>query len=556
MENEIQKPQKGFLYVVEKVGNALPHPAILFALLALVALVLSAIGYWLGWGGQIPGAYVLNEYGGRVLNEYGEYIPVLAESRNLLSRDGIHWIILSMVTNYTSFAPLGIVMVSLLGIGVAETSGLLKAGINSMLVKTPPSMITIMVVFTGIISSIASDVGYVLVIPLAGVIFHSLGRHPIAGMAAAFAGVSAGFSANLIITPLDPMLAGLSTEAARIVDSTYEVMPTANWFFNAAATIVLSIIGAIVTVKWVEPSLGKYTGSVEREEIVQPTDLERKGLRRAGWVFLFWFALFIYTLLPEGLLPGTGFLLGDAVVNGEYREWEERLIATPLLRGIVTFLFLMGVSAGAAYGFTVGKFKKAEDIILGMNENFKTLAVYLVLTFFAAQFVAWFRESNLGMLLAISGADLLQSMGIGGTAEYAHGDESFSRRASAIPLILIFTVFTAFLNIFIGSASAKWAILAPVYIPIFMLLGFSPEFAQAVYHAGDNATNIITPLLPYFALIIVFYQKYDKNAGIGTIIASMLPYAITFFIAWVGLLIGFVLLGIPLGPGVSLFYTM
>ena len=513
MENETQKPQKGFLYVVEKVGNALPHPAILFALLALAVLVLSWIGSMLGWSGVRPGPY-------------GEIV----EPFNLMSREGIHRIILQMVTNYTGFAPLGIVMVSLLGIGVAESSGLIKAGINSMLVKTPASLITVMVIFTGIISSIASDMGYVLVIPLAGVIFHSLGRNPLAGLAAAFAGVSAGFSANLIITPLDPMLAGISTEAARIFDPHFdEVLPTANYFFNAAATIVLCIVGAIVTVKWVEPRLGKYEGNVEREAIVQPTDLERKGLRRAGYVFLGWFVIFIYGLLPEGLIPGAGMLRG----------MDGTLIQTPLLRGIITFLFLMGVSAGAAYGFTVGKFKKAEDIILSMNENFKTLAVYLVLTFFAAQFVAWFRWSELGILLAVGAGGILSDLEIG-----------------IIPLILLFTVFTAFLNIFIGSASAKWAILAPVYIPLFMYLGWSPELAQAVYHAGDNATNIITPLLPYFALIIVFYQKYDKNAGIGTIIASMLPYAITFFIAWVGLLIGFVLLGIPLGPGVSLYYTM
>ena len=512
MEEVYQKNKKGFLYYVEKSGNALPHPAILFALLALTVLLLSTIGSLLGWGGIHPAT--------------GDMV----ESVNLLSRDGIHRIILEMVTNYTSFAPLGIVMVALLGIGVAETSGLLKAAINGMLVKAPKQSITVMVIFAGIISSIASDMGYVLIIPMAGVIFHSLGRHPFAGLAAAFAGVSAGFSANIIISPLDPMLAGLSTEAAHIVDPDYYVMPTANYFFLTAATFVLSIVGAIVTVKWVEPRLGKYTGNVEREEIVQPTVLEKKGLRRAGFVFLGWFVVFTIGLLPEyDWLPGSGMLRGN----------DGTVLSTPLLRGIVAVLFLVGVSTGAVYGFTVGKFKKAADIITGMNDNFKALAVYLVLTFFAAQFVAWFRWSNLGMLLAIGGANTLQNLNLG-----------------LIPLILIFTVFTAFLNIFIGSASAKWAILAPVYIPIFMLLGYSPELGQAVYHAGDNATNIISPLLPYFALIIVYFQKYDKNAGIGTIMANMMPYSITFFIAWVGLLIAWVLLGIPLGPDVSLYYNI
>ena len=546
MEEKVTtKPKKGFLYFVEKTGNALPHPAILFGMLALIVLVLSAVGSWLNWGGIHPAT------GAEV------------EPTNLLSRDGIHWIILNMVTNYTSFAPLGIVMVSLLGIGVAETSGLLKAAINAMLVKTPAKFITFMVVFTGIISSIASDVGYVLIIPLAGVIFHSLGRHPIAGLAAAFAGVSAGFSANIIITPLDPMLAGLTEEAANIVDASYYVLPTANYFFLAAAAILLSIVGTIVCTKWVEPNLGTYSGNVEREEIIQPTELERKGLSRVGWLFLGWLAVVVVGLLPEVFrIPfteitfnnplGEGILRGDVVENGEVIGTN--LMQTPLLRGIVTMLFLVGVSAGAVYGFTVGKFKKAEDIILGMNENFKTLAVYLVLTFFAAQFVAWFRHSDLGMLLAINGVALLENLGLG--AEGLDLTCPYSPRPNPIPLILIFTIFTAFLNIFIGSASAKWAILAPVYVPIFMLMGFSPEFAQAVYHAGDNATNIISPLLPYFALIIVFYQKYEKDAGIGTIIASVLPYSITFFIAWVGLLIAWVLIGIPLGPGTPLYYVM
>jgi len=538
MEEKLsEKPKKGFLYYVEKSGNALPHPAILFAILALIVLILSAVGSWLNWGGQIPGAY----------NEYGE--PVMREARNLLSREGIHWIILEMVRNYTGFAPLGIVMVSLLGIGVAETSGLLKSAINSMLVKTPAKFITFMVVFTGIISSIASDVGYVLIIPLAGVIFHSLGRHPIAGLAAAFAGVSAGFSANIIITPLDPMLAGLTQEAARIVDASYEVLPTANYFFLAGATILLSIVGTVVCTKWVEPSLGTYTGNVEREEIVYPTELERKGLSRVGWLLLGWLVLVIVGLFPETFrIPFTEITFGNPLGEGILRGNDGSLMQTPLLRGIVTMLFLVGVSAGAVYGFTVGKFKKAEDIIFGMNENFKTLAVYLVLTFFAAQFVAWFRHSELGMILAINGASVLE--GIVGSPD------EFGNRPNPIPLILIFTIFTAFLNIFIGSASAKWAILAPVYVPIFMVLGWSPEFAQAVYHAGDNATNIISPLLPYFALIIVFYQKYEKDAGIGTIIASVLPYSITFFIAWVGLLIAWVLLGIPLGPGTPLYYVI
>ena len=506
MEEVSTKPGKGFFHFIEKAGNALPHPAILFGLLALFTLVLSALGSLLGWSGLHPAT--------------GEQIAAV----NLLSRDGLHRIILEMVSNYTSFAPLGVVMVSLLGIGVAETSGLIKAAINTMLAKAPPKSVTFMVIFAGVVSSVASDMGYVLIIPLAGTIFHSLGRNPLAGLTAAFAGVSGGFSANIIISTIDPMMAGLSTEAAHIIDPDYHVMATANYYFLAASTFLLCTVGTIVIAKWTEPRLGKYTGEVEREIIVQPTDIERKGLRRAGYVFLAWFVIFAIGLFPE---------------NGIFRGNDGSMLQTPLLGGIVALLFLLGASAGAVYGFTVGKFKKAEDVINGMNESFKTLITYLVLVFFAAQFVAWFRWSNLGFLLAIGGADVLQDANIG-----------------LIPLILIVATFTAFINLFIGSASAKWAILAPVFVPIFMLLGFSPELAQAVYHVGDNCTNIISPLLPYFALIIVFYQKYNKGAGIGTIIACMLPFSIAFFISWMTFLIGWVLLGLPLGPGVSLYYGL
>ena len=516
MEKVSAKPKKGFLYFVEKSGNALPHPAILFGLLALSVLVLSAIASLLGWSGIHPAT------------------GAEETANNLLSRAGIRDVIQNMVTNYTSFAPLGVVMVALLGIGVAEQSGLIKAAVNSMLVKTPKRLITFMVVFVGIVSSIGSDMGYVLVIPLAGVIFHSLGRNPMVGMAAAFAGVSAGFSANIIVTPLDPMLAGISTEAARIFDHSYhEISALANYFFLITATVVLSIVGVFVTTKWVEPSMGKYTGDAPQEEILKPTDLERKALGRAGYVFLAWFALIIIGFLFPW---GDGYLRGFNPETGATLEGTEGLLRSPILRGVITILFLMAATAGAVFGYTTGKYKSPGDVIGSMNESFKTLAAYLVLVFFCAQFVAWFRDSNLGILLAIGGADALKNIGL----------------TQAIPLILVFTVFTAILNIFIGSASAKWALLAPVYIPIFMSMDFTPEFAQAVYHAGDNATNIITPLLPYFALIIVYYQKYDKKAGIGTIMGNMIPYSITFFIAWVGLLIAFVLLGIPLGPGVSL----
>ena len=506
MKKVSAKPKKGFFYFVEKGGNALPHPALLFGLFALTVLVLSAVGSFLGWHGVHPAT--------------GEPVGIV----NLMSRDGLHRIILEMVNNYTGFAPLGIVMVALLGIGVAEASGLIKAAINAMLVKTSPKSITFMIIFTGIISNVASDLGYILIIPLAGVIFHSLGRNPIVGISAAFAGVSGGFSANIIIGTIDPLLAGLSTEAAHIINPDYYVMPTANYYFMAASTFLIAVTGTVVTVKWLEPRLGKYSGDVEREVIAQPTALEKKGLRRAGLVFLAWFVIFAIGLIPE---------------NGILRDNDGSILHSPVLKGFISILFIMAASAGAVYGYTVGKFKKGGDVITGMSDSFKTLVAFLVLVFFAAQFVAWFRWSNLGLLLAINGAGVLQSTDMG-----------------LIPMVIIFVLFAAFLNLFMGSASAKWAIIAPVFVPIFMLLGYSPELSQAVYRVGDSVTNIISPMMSFFALIIVYYQKYDKKAGIGTIVACMLPFTIAFFIGWMALLIAWILLGLPLGPGAPLYYGM
>jgi aminobenzoyl-glutamate transport protein len=292
----------------------------------------------------------------------------------------------------------------------------------------------------------------------------------------------------------------------------------------AASAVLVTVVGTVVTVKWTEPRMGKYTGEIEREEIIQPTALEKKGLRNAGLVFLGWVVLLAIGLVPE---------------NGILRGYDGSMLNSPVLQGFITFLFLTFATAGTVYGFTVGKYKKGADVISGMNDSFKTLVAYLVLVFFAAQFVAWFRWSNLGLLLAINGAGALQSANIG-----------------LIPLVIVFILFTAFTNFLMGSASAKWAIMAPVFVPIFMLLGYSPELSQAVYRVGDSITNIISPMMSFFALIIVYYQRYDKKAGIGTIIATMLPFSIAFFIGWTAMLIGWILLNLPLGPGVSLFYGM
>lgn len=500
----IKNKKINILGAVERVGNALPHPAALFGIFGLITLALSFIGYHLHWEGINPGT--------------GESITIV----NLISRDGLHRILLEMVDNYTGFAPLGIVMVAMLGIGIAESSGLIKSAINLLLIKAPPSSITFLIVFTGILSNVASDLGYILIIPLAGIIFHSLGRHPIAGMAAAFAGVSGGFSANLLIGTIDPLLAGLSTEAAKIVDPDYYVLPTANYYFMAASTLVISFAGTWVTKAVVEPRLGKYTGNVEKEEISNLGVDERKGLKWAGLVLL------LFTvLIAAGLIPDNGLLRGP----------DNTILHSPVLKGFIAVLFIVAGSCGIVYGYVSGTFKKHQDVISGMNSSFKGLIAFLVLVFFAAQFVAWFKWSNLGIMIAVKGAAFLQSADLG-----------------LIPLVILFIIISGIINMFMGSASAKWALMGPVFIPMFMLLGYTPELSQAVYRIGDSITNLISPMMSFFALIIVYFEKYDSKSGIGSLMATMLPYSIAFFVAWTLLIIAWILFGLPLGPGAGLYY--
>lgn len=492
----------------ERAGNALPHPATLFALFALAALVFSAIGSMLGWEVIHPGTKELVR-------------PV-----NLLSHDGIHRIILEMVDNFTGFAPLGIVLVAMLGIGIAEQSGLISAIIRLLVLNTKKHLLTFIIVFTGILSNLASDVGYVLLIPLAGVIFVAVGRHPIAGMAAAFAGVSGGFSANLVLGTVDPLLAGLSQEAAHILDPSYHVNATANYYFMVASTFVIAIAGTFVTEKLVEPRLGTYTKNEQdkAEKFDGLSRIEKRGLTYSTLVFLLVFIIILIGVIPE---------------NGFFRGPNGSLLNSPLIKGVVAMLFIVAGAMGLVYGFTTKAFKNDSDVMDGMAKSMKTLATYLVLVFFAAQFVAYFKWSNLGIILAVKGADALMASDIG-----------------LIPLMILFILLSAAINMLMGSASAKWAILAPIFIPMFMIMGYSPELSQVVYRIGDSVTNVISPMMSFYALIIAFVQKYDPKAGIGTIIATMLPYTLVFLFAWILLLVVWLLLGLPLGPGANVFYTL
>lgn len=492
-----------FLFWVEKAGNALPHPATIFAIFALAAILLSALADVLGWSAIHPAS--------------GEIV----EPVNLLSKVGLHRILLHVVDNFTGFAPLGIVLVAMLGIGIAESSGLIGAGIRLLVLSTPKRLLTLILVFSGVMSNIGSDVGYVLLIPLAGAIFLAVGRHPIAGMAAAFAGVSGGFSANLLLGTIDPLLAGLSQEAAHIINPDYIVHPTANYYFMVVSTFFITFAGTWVTEKIVEPRLGPYGG--KQGQGVEPIGgHEKRGLIWALFVFLFFVAVTLWGIVPS---------------NGLLRPEDGSVLHSPLIRGVIAFLFLMAGGTGLAYGFGSGTFKNDGDVVRGMGDSMKSMALYIVLVFFAAQFVNYFKWSNLGAIISIKGAELLSHSGMG-----------------VIPLMILFVIFSASINMLMGSASAKWALIAPIFVPMFMLLGYTPELTQVGYRIGDSVTNLISPMMSFFALIIAFIQKYDPKAGIGTVIATMLPYSIVFFLMWTVLLILWILLGLPLGPGAELYY--
>lgn len=493
-----------FLSIIERVGNKLPHPTTLFALFALAVIILSGIVSQFDFSVVHPGT-------GK------EIKPV-----NLMSVEGLHKIILNLIINFTSFAPLGTVLVSLLGIAIAEHSGLIGTVLRLLVLKSPKKLLTFVIVFAGILSNTASEIGYVLLVPLSAIIFLAAGRHPIAGLAAAFAGVSGGYSANLLLGTIDPLLAGLTQEAAHIIDKSYEVNAAANYYFMVVSTFFIATAGTWVTEKIVVPRLGRYEGDIQPEEIKPLTSDEIRGLWYAAIASL----LFAVVIL-SGLIPENGFLRDPKTLD---------ILKSPFLSGIVTFIFFGGVIVGLAYGIGAKTIKSDNDAIKGMNKSMETLGSYIVLVFFAAQFVAFFNWTNLGLIVAVEGANFLKSSGLG-----------------PIPLLIAFIIISAIINLFIGSASAKWAVMAPVFIPMFMLLGYSPELVQAAYRVGDSVTNIISPMMSYFALIIAFVSKYDSKAGIGTLIATMLPYTIVFFIIWVLLFIVWFILGLPVGPGAKMF---
>ncbi|MCF7990806.1 MAG: AbgT family transporter [Thiohalocapsa sp.] len=497
---------------LEHAGNRLPDPATLFFAGTLLLMLLSQLAVWLGWQVQ------------RSVQRDGEPVTETITPVSLMDADGVWWLLSNLVENFVDFPPLGLVLVGLLGIGVAERSGLLPVLLQRLLAAAPRSLLVPATVLVGVLSSLALDAGYVVLPPLAGALFLAAGRSPLAGIAAVTAGVTCGFSANLVITGLDPLLAGLSTAGAGLIDPGYVVAITANWWFMIVSTLVLTAVGAAVTVRVVEPRLRAGAGADAMPEAAASTagerEAENRGLRFAGIALLvLGAALLLSVLIPGAPLAGQG---------SRFPRWMEVMV--PLL-----LIFFLGV--GLAYGIGAKTIRNDRDAVAMMGETMKTMGPYIVLAFFAAQFIACFGHSRLGEMLAIAGGGWLAAMAL-----------------PSAGLVLAFIGLVMLGNLFMGSASAKYAFFAPVFVPMFMQAGISPELTQAAYRVGDSVTNGITPFNPYLVIILAFVRRYRPDAGIGTLVALMLPYTLAFAPVWSLLLGLWVVLGWPLGPGGPLFY--
>ena len=492
-----------FLGGIEWLGNRLPDPVVLYAGLACMIPLLSVVAVWSGWSREHPAT--------------SELISAI----NLLEASQIQRMLTEAVTNFTNFAPLGAVLVTVMGIGVAERSGLITDALRVTVLQAPKSLVTGFVVFAGVMSSMAADSGYVVLTPLGAVIFAGLGRHPLAGLAAAFAGVAGGFSANLLITSLDPLLVGFTQMGAQLYDPSYIVRADSNYFFMIASTFLITASGWWVTEKIVEPRLGTYAGHAPKSEDSDMSSTHSNSTRPL--------------LCAAIAFAGTGafFLWATLPASGLLRDAEGSL--KPFIGSLVPIIALGFLIPGLVYGLTAGTIRSSKDFAGMLSGSMATMGGYIVLSFAAAQFVAYFGWSNLGILTALEGAHWLQKLDLG-----------------PLPILLSFIVLAALVNLVIGSASGKWGIMAPVFVPMFMILGLAPETTQAAYRVGDSVTNMITPLNPYFPIILSFAMKYDRKIGVGTLIATMLPYSLAFFLGWVVLFTTWYFLGWPLGPDAPL----
>ena len=511
LDNEVKlKPMNTFinrfLDRVESTGNRLPNPTLLFIVLCALVLIISAITAAFGVSAVHP-----------VTGE-----TVFAQ--NLLSQYGLHLVLTNTVKNFVEFAPVGSVLVAVMGVGIAEHSGLLSVVIRAIILRVPDSMLTFSIVTVGVLSSLAMDIGYVVLLPLAAAIFYAAGRHPLIGLAAAFAGVSGGYSANIIIGPLDAILAGLSTEAAVMVSKDYFVSAAGNYYFILASTLLIGVIGTLVTEKVVArrfPDLEDVDCDAPTLSSEEITTEQRRGLKLVGL-----FTLFVIVLLLIGIMPEQGVLRDPQT---------QSILRSPLIKGIVALVAIYAGLCGIIFGYVSGKYRESKDFILGMESSLVTMASYMVLMFFAAQLISYFSWSHLGGILAIKGALTLKAL--------------------ALPpalLLMAFIFLSAVINLFIGSATAKWVLLAPIFVPMLLLVGISPEATQVAFRIGDSSTNIISPLMPYFGVAVAFAQRYKGDIGIGSIMALMLPYSFAFLISWSAMLLVWVVFDWPLGLGAKI----
>ncbi|WP_395772099.1 AbgT family transporter [Arenimonas sp.] len=497
------------LNAIEHVGNRLPDPAMLFALFMVAVWLLSA---WLS-------TVTFAEIDPRTQQAFAV--------KNMLSGAALTEFMANLVPTFVNFPPLGVVLVAMLGLGVAEHTGFIGAGLRSILAVTHRRLLTPVLIAVGVLSHVAVDAGYVLVIPLGAVIFYAAGRHPLAGIAAAFAGVSGGFSATLFIpSSLDPMLAGLTQAAAHLSSepgaAALVINPLNNFIFTTASTFLIIAIGWALTDLVIEPRLRNTPVDGDPAALPKLDSLsaqERKGLIWAVIAMLISIAILALSVLP-------------ADSSWRAPTGEIAVASAPVMRSIVALIFVFFLIPGIVYGVVSGSVSTHHDIVKGMSKSMSGMGYYIVMAFFCAQFIYAFGQSNLGALFAIKGANALKEMNL----------------PMGVTLVGI-VYLTACVNLLVGSASAKWALIGAVMVPMLMQLGVSPDLTQAAYRVGDSSTNIITPLMPYFPLIVVFCQRYVKNTGIGTLIAMMLPYSIALLVLWTAFLLGFWWLDIPLGIG-------
>jgi len=499
----------GFLGAVERIGNKIPDPAMLFVALLFVVWVLSWLLSYVDFS-------VIDPRTGA---------PIVIN--NQLSGNAITTFFSNLVTNFAGFGPVGTVLVAMLGIGVAEHTGFINTSLRALLTVTPKKALTPMVIFVGIVSHSAVDAGYVLVIPLGGLIFYVAGRHPLAGIAAAFAGVSGGFSANPAPSSLDPLLQSLTQVGAQILDPNIEINTLNNYYFTAISSVLIVALGWWLTDRVVEPRLKGTAVDGDLDDLPAMDALEPQE-RRGMWAALAVMALGLIAVFVTAL-PADSAWRND---EGDITNFN-----SPIMRSIVTLIFLLFLIPGIVYGLVAGTIKSSKDMIDGMTKAMESMAYYLVIMFFIAQFVYAFNVSNLGALMALEGAEALKALAL-------------PWYVTIVGIVLL----TGFVNIFVGSASGKWGLLAPIFVPMLMTLGISPDLTQAAYRVGDSSTNIITPLMPYFPLVVIYCQRYVKGTGIGTLAAMMLPYSITFLVAWTAFLLAYTFSGIPLGIMASYTY--